>query len=108
MQKVRGVVALGGEPREATAARVALEQGELAAATTDLLAALRRRPASAATPDGLSFSPMMTAKMVYQHWLDAGDEARADEVWDAMASLPPEVHAVPMNEMPQPREERDR
>lgn len=89
-------------------ARVALEQGELAAATTDLLAALRRRPASAATPDGLSFSPMMTAKMVYQHWLDAGDEARADEVWDAMASLPPEVHAVPMNEMPQPREERDR
>ena len=84
-------------------ARVALEQGELAAATTDLLAALRRRPASAATPDGLSFSPMMTAKMVYQQWVDAGEDVRADEVWDVMAGLPPEVHAVPMNELPPAR-----
>lgn len=61
-------------------ARLALEAGELAASTTDLLAALSLRPESATAMDGLSLTPLATGLMLHARLLEAGDTARADEL----------------------------
>ncbi len=78
------VLALAGR------ARLALEAGDLAASTTDLLAALSLRPASATVMDGLGLTPQATGLMLHARLLEAGDAARADELRRALdAAVPP-------------------
>ena len=73
-------------------ARLALESGELAAATTGLLTALALRPASATVMDGLGLTPLATGLMLHARLLEAGDATRADELQRAMDA------AVPVDE----------
>jgi len=80
--------------------RVALERGDLAEATHDILKALELRPASAATPDGLNITPVMTAKMVEAKLLEAGDSERAAAVRAAMEALDPSLLEPPPSELP--------
>jgi hypothetical protein len=83
-------------------ARVALERGELGAATEELLAALELRPDSAATPDGLNITPVATAKMLRAKLLEAGDLERAARVQGALDALDPRLLEPPASELPGP------
>jgi hypothetical protein len=84
----------------AGSSRVALERKDLAAATTALLASLELRPASAATPDGLNITPVMTAKMLEARLLEAGDAERAAQVRAALDALDLSLLEPPPSELP--------
>jgi hypothetical protein len=81
-------------------ARVALERGELDAATRAMLAGLGARPDSAATPDGLNITPVATAKMLLTELREANDAERAAWVQDALDGLDPELLEPPPSELP--------
>jgi len=79
-------------------ARIALEAGELASATDDLLAAFARRPASAATADGLNLSPVDTAKMLRARLDETGlaePLGRLQAALRSLADLDPELLELP-------------
>jgi hypothetical protein len=81
-------------------ARVALEQGDLATATHDLLAALLARPDSAASADGLGLTPVMTARMLQSELRARGDLERAERVQAALDGLDPALLEPPASELP--------
>ncbi|MEW6071297.1 MAG: hypothetical protein AB1726_01705 [Planctomycetota bacterium] len=87
---------------EAGRARVAIEHGELEAATQAMIAALALRPDSAATPDGLGITPVATAKMLRAKLLETGDEERAAQVQAALDALDPRLLEPPPAELPGP------
>lgn len=91
---------------EAGLARLALQREDLASATDLLLASLTRRPASAATQDGLGFTPIMTAKMLKARLIDAGDEERLAALQGALDALDPELLEPPPMERPSTRAPR--
>lgn len=68
-------------------ARIALDAGDLETATNGLLAAFERRPASAATADGLNLSPVDSAKMLRSRLAEAGLEEPLDRLHTALAKL---------------------
>lgn len=75
--------------------RIALEQADLERAKRELLLCFELRPDSAATLDGLGFSPVMTAKMLKERLLEASDEKGAEEIQLAMDSLDPKLLEPP-------------
>ena len=82
-------------------ARLALEKGDLDAATTLLVAAFAHRPASAATLDGLNLSPADTSRTLRAR-LQAAD--RADllaQLEAALAQVDPVLLGLPAYEAPQ-------
>lgn len=81
-------------------ARVALERGEMEQATRELVAALRTRPASAASQDGLGITPVATAKMLAARLREAGDDERAALVQSELDALDPELLEPPPSEPP--------
>jgi hypothetical protein len=88
--------------------RVALERGELDAATRELLASFQRRPDSAATPDGLNITPVNTAKMLQAKLVQAQNEPLGRELQTALDALDPKLLEPPASEtqIPTPRRNR--
>jgi len=84
-------------------ARVALERGELEHATTELVRGLELRPDSAATLDGLGFSPVMTAKMLGARLDEAGRADLAAKLQSALDALDPKLLEPPPSELPRGR-----
>lgn len=82
----------------AALSRMAMERSKLEEATEEILAALKKRPDSAATPDGLSITPVATALMVKAALLKAGDEGRAEKVQGALDALDPKLLEAPPTE----------
>jgi len=81
--------------------RVALELGDLAKATDELLAGMTLSPDSSATLDGLGLSPIMTAKMLHARLMESGepgDAGRASRVQAALDSLDPRLLEPPPSE----------
>lgn len=87
-------------------ARVALEAGDLARATTQLVRGLELRPDSAASLDGLGFSPVMTAKMLAARLDEAGRAELAAELQGALDALDPKLLEPPPSELPPGRRRR--
>jgi tetratricopeptide (TPR) repeat protein len=85
---------------EAGLARLALQANDLDRATDLLLASLARRPASAATQDGLGITPIMTAKMLKARLADSDTPERAEAVQAALDALDPELLEPPPMERP--------
>lgn len=85
---------------EAGLARLALQAQELDRATDLLLAAIARRPASAATQDGLGITPIMTAKMLKARLAESDTPERAADVQAALDALDPELLEPPPMERP--------
>ncbi|MFT6108541.1 MAG: hypothetical protein ACJA2W_001453 [Planctomycetota bacterium] len=84
-------------------ARVLMERGDLDEATTALDQSLGRRPASAASNDGLGITPIATAKMLKAKWLEAGEVERAGGVQAALDALDPTLLEPPPSELPSGR-----
>jgi hypothetical protein len=84
-------------------ARVALERGEFAVATDELLAGMRRSPDASATLDGLGITPIATARMLQARLRETGapgDEERAARVQAALDTLDPRLLEPPPSERP--------
>ena len=81
-------------------ARVALEQGDLQRATDELVGALELRPDSAASVDGLGFSPVMTAKMLTARLDQATEAELGQRLQAALDALDPELLEPPPSELP--------
>jgi len=79
-------------------ARVEFEQGDLDQATSDVLAAFRRRPASAASLDGLNLSPVDTAKMLRSKLAEAKRTNLAKELQAGLDALDPKALELPAYE----------
>ncbi len=80
---------------QAGRARIELERGELAAATSAILASFERSPAAGATLDGLNLSPVGTAKMLLARLDEAGEGELAAGVRGALAELDPRLLELP-------------
>ncbi|MCB9905904.1 MAG: hypothetical protein H6831_16005 [Planctomycetes bacterium] len=85
---------------EAGLARLALQAQDLGRATDLLLASIARRPASAATQDGLGITPIMTAKMLKARLAESEAPEQAERVQAALDSLDPELLEPPPMERP--------
>lgn len=81
-------------------ARVQLERGALAESTEALLASLARRPASAASFDGLDLTAVETAKMLTARLDEAGEAQLAADVRAALAKLDPKLLEPPPSDAP--------
>jgi len=81
-------------------ARVALERGDLAPATEELLEGLALRPGSAGSLDGLGFSPAMTAKMLHQALIEAGETQRLLRLQAVIDRLDPSHFPPPLPRLP--------
>jgi len=79
-------------------ARVAFEAKDDQLAVDEVLASLQRRPASAATLDGLNLSTVDTAKVLLQRLKDGEGTARAAELEAALGKLDPELMQLPAYE----------
>jgi len=88
--------------------RVALERGDLEAATRELLASFQRRPDSAATPDGLNITPVNTAKMLQAKLAQAQNETLGKALQTSLDALDPKLLEAPASEtqIPTPRRNR--
>jgi len=75
------VLALAGR------ARIAAENGQLAAATELILRAFHHRPESAAALDRLNVSPVGTARKILAGLQQAGDTANAERIQSALDAL---------------------
>jgi hypothetical protein len=98
---------------DAGRARVEMERGALGPAADALVASLERRPASAASPDGLGITPVATARMLQARLVEGGDTAGAARVQAALDALDPAMLEPPASEQPaaarrQQRPQRDR
>jgi len=85
-------VALGGK------ARVLFEQKDDDGALAQLLAAFERRPASAATLDGLNLSAVDTARMLLARLKEAKRDDAAAKLEAALQKLDPELLQLPAYE----------
>jgi hypothetical protein len=78
--------------------RIALERGDLDAATADILASFQKKPSAAASLDGLNISPVDTAKMLRAKL----SEAKRDELLQALQAgldeLDPKLLELPAYE----------
>ena len=79
-------------------ARLELEAGDLAAASTDVRASFTIAPGAAATRDGLGISPVETAKMLVAKLAAERKDALRAEVEQALSALAPELLELPPNE----------
>jgi len=79
-------------------ARMALEQGDLERATSELLASFARRADSAATPDGLNLTPADTSRMLEARLGDAKREDLLVKLKDALSKLDPKLLELPTSE----------
>ncbi len=95
-------LALGG------AARVSLEAGHDQQAVAALLASFERRPASAATLDGLNLSAVDTAKMLKSRLADLGQEDLHRQVSTALERLPAKLLELPAYERGPPEDDPTR
>jgi hypothetical protein len=85
-------------------ARIALEQGDLERATSEILAAFRARPDSAASLDGLNITPVDTANMLRARASEAKREDLAAQVTAALDALNPTLRELPAYEREIPPE----
>lgn len=83
-------------------ARLALERGELEAATDLLVAAFALRPASAATLDGLNLSPADTSRTLRARLLQAERADLLSRLDEALALVDPALLGLPAYERPEP------
>lgn len=79
-------------------ARLALERGDLDTALRELMTALKTRPNSAASADGLGFTPVATALMLKSAFTKAKDEARASQLQSVLDTLDPKLLEPPPSE----------
>lgn len=79
-------------------ARMALEQGDLERATSELLASFARRADSAATPDGLNLTPADTSRMLEARLGDAKRDDLLVKLKDALSKLDPKLLELPTSE----------
>ena len=90
-------------------ARVQLERGALSESAEAIIASLERRPASAASFDGLDITAVETAKMLTARLDEAGDATLAQSVRGALAKLDPTLLEPPPSDTPRnPRQRGDR
>lgn len=82
-------------------ARLALERGDLDAATTLLSAAFAYRPASAATLDGLNLSPADTSRTLRARLLEAERADLLSQLEAALDQVDPALLGLPAYERPQ-------
>jgi len=79
-------------------ARVSLEQGDLERAAQEVLASFARKPAAAATLDGLNISAVDTAKMLRARAREAGNESVVKRVQEGLDRLDPSLLELPAYE----------
>ena len=79
-------------------ARVAHAQGQLDLSMQGMLTALRLRPASAATMDGLGITPIATARMLMARLLESGVAEGAARVQTTLDALDPALLEPPPSE----------
>ena len=95
-------VALAGQ------ARLALERREYTRAVEDLERSFARKPEAASTLDGLGLSAIATARTLQARMAEAGDQAGAQRVQDALDSLDPDLLLPPAFERQGPSQGRRR
>ena len=81
-------------------ARVLLEQRDLDGAPAALIASFERRPASAASFDGLGLTAVETAKMIAARASEAGSAALVAAIQTALSQLDPELLVPPPSDVP--------
>jgi tetratricopeptide (TPR) repeat protein len=79
-------------------ARLALEHGDHARSTSEIVAAFERKPEAAATQDGLNLSAVDTAKMLLARLNEGGERELAARVEGALARLDPVMLELPAYE----------
>jgi hypothetical protein len=79
-------------------ARIALERGDLDAATADMLASFRAKPSAAASLDGLNISPVDTAKMLRSKLAEAKRDELTQALQAALDELDPKLLELPAYE----------
>jgi len=90
----------------ASRARVLLEQRDLEGATAALIASLERRPASAASFDGLGLTAVETGKMIAARAGEAGNTTLVESIQAALAKLAPELLVPPPSDVPRGQRRR--
>lgn len=91
-------------------ARIALERGDLALATSELVACFTRSPNSAASPDGLNITPVETSRQLRSQLEAAGHAEWLAQLQGSLAALDPallEKRAYELEE-PVPNSRRNR
>jgi tetratricopeptide (TPR) repeat protein len=83
-------------------ARLALERGDLDAATSLLISAFEHRPASAATLDGLNLSPSDTSRTLRVRLMEVKRADLLSQLEAALAKVDPALLGLPAYETPQP------
>jgi len=79
----------------AARARLALERGDHEQALSEILASFERRPAAAASLDGLNFSPVGTAQMLLARLAESERTDLAERLQAALDELDPDLLELP-------------
>jgi tetratricopeptide (TPR) repeat protein len=78
--------------------RIALERGDLDAATADILASFKQKPSAAASLDGLNISPVDTAKMLRAKIVESKRDELLQQLQAALDELDPKLLELPAYE----------